>query len=173
MKLSITILSLFLSTFVASEGISILGQSILGGKQKALGDGAAVPGDNPLTYCKASHDDDLLVLEKVDLTPNPPLKGTTLTIEASGELLEDIEKGAYVILQVKYGLIRLVNTQADLCDQVANVDLECPIKKGKTTITKDVELPNEIPPGKYTVFADAYTEDGRHIVCLEATVQFS
>jgi hypothetical protein len=69
-----------------------------------------------------------------------------LTIEASGELLEDIEKGAYVILQVKYGLIRLVNTQADLCEQVSNVDLECPIKKGKTTITKDVELPNEIPP---------------------------
>lgn len=69
-----------------------------------------------------------------------------MTIEASGELLEDIEKDAYVILQVKYGLIRLVNTQADLCEQVSNVDLECPIKKGKTTITKDVELPNEIPP---------------------------
>jgi hypothetical protein len=71
MKLSITFLSLSLSTLVAS---SILGQSILGGKSKALGDGAAVPGDNPLTYCKASHDDDLLILEKVDLTPNPPLK---------------------------------------------------------------------------------------------------
>jgi ML domain len=61
-------------------------------------------------------------------------------------LLEDIEKDAYVILQVKYGLIRLVNTQADLCEQVSNVDLECPIKKGKTTITKDVDLPKEIPP---------------------------
>jgi len=132
-----------------------------------------VPGDNPLTYCKANHDDDILVLEKVDLTPNPPLKGSTLTIEASGELLEDVEKGAYVILQVKYGLIRLVNTQADLCEQVSNVDLECPIEKGKTTITKDVELPKEIPPGKYSVFADAYTKDGKHIVCLEATVSFS
>ncbi len=61
-------------------------------------------------------------------------------------MLEDIEKGAYVVLQVKYGLIRLVNTQADLCEQVSNVDLECPIEKGKITITKDVELPKEIPP---------------------------
>ena len=69
-----------------------------------------------------------------------------MTIEAVGTLLEDIEDKAYVILQVKYGLIRLVNTQADLCEQVSNVDLECPIKKGKTTITKDVELPKEIPP---------------------------
>lgn len=61
-------------------------------------------------------------------------------------MLEDIEEEAKVILQVKYGLIRLVNTEADLCQQVSNVDLECPIKKGKVTITKDVELPKEIPP---------------------------
>jgi hypothetical protein len=61
-------------------------------------------------------------------------------------LLEDIEENAFVILQVKYGLIRLVNTQADLCEQVTNVDMKCPIKKGKITITKDVELPKEIPP---------------------------
>ncbi len=68
-----------------------------------------------------------------------------------GTLLDDVEEGAYVILQVKYGLIRLVNTQADLCQQVSNVDLKCPIKKGKTTITKDVELPKEIPPVSYVL----------------------
>lgn len=54
--------------------------------------------------------------------------------------------GAYIQLQVKYGLIRLINTKVDLCEQVKNVDIECPIKKGKTKITKDVELPKEIPP---------------------------
>ena len=73
-------------------------------------------------------------------------RGSTLTIEAAGTLLEDVGEGAYVVLQVKYGLIRLVNTEADLCEQVSNVDLTCPIKKGKTTIVKDVELPKEIPP---------------------------
>ena len=72
--------------------------------------------------------------------------GATLTIEATGTFIEEVEEGAYVILQVKYGLIRLVNTKADVCEQVKNVDLECPIKKGKTVIRKDVELPNEIPP---------------------------
>ena len=73
-------------------------------------------------------------------------RGSTLSIEAVGELSEDVGEGAYVVLQVKYGLIRLVNTEADLCEQVSNVDLTCPIKKGKTTILKDVELPKEIPP---------------------------
>jgi len=134
-----------------------------------------VPGDNPLTYCQKNHDGDLLALKKVNLTPNPPLKGTTLTIEAVGDLLEDVDKGAYVVLQVKYGLIRLVNTEADLCEQVSNVDLTCPIQKGKITIVKDVELPNEIPPGKYTVLADAYTArpESKKIICLEAEVIFT
>ncbi|KAG0649358.1 Phosphatidylglycerol phosphatidylinositol transfer [Hyphodiscus hymeniophilus] len=170
MKITLSILTLLLSTLVASDGLSFFG-----GAQKALGDGAAVPGDNPLTYCKKDHDDDLLVLEKVNLTPNPPVKGSTLTIEAVGDLLEDISEGAYVVLQVKYGLIRLVNTEADLCEQVSNVDLTCPIKKGKTTIVKDVELPKEIPPGTYTVFADAYTArpESKKIICLEATVTFA
>jgi len=167
MKLSLSLITLLLSSLVASEGLSFS----FGG-QKPLGDGAAVPGDNPLSYCRAEHGDDLLVLDHVNLTPNPPQAGKTLSIEAVGTLLEDVEEGAYVILQVKYGLIRLVNTQAQLCEQVSNVDLECPIKKGKTTITKDIELPKEIPPGTYTVFADAYTVDKKKIVCLEATVTF-
>jgi hypothetical protein len=71
--------------------------------------------------------------------------------------LEDVEEGAYVMLQVKYGLIRLVNTQADLCEQVSNVDLSCPIEKGKTTITKDVDLPKEIPPVCDIILPSVYT----------------
>jgi hypothetical protein len=57
-----------------------------------------------------------------------------------------VEEGAYINLQVKYGLIRLVNTKADLCEQIKNVDLECPLKKGKAILTKTVDLPKEIPP---------------------------
>lgn len=72
--------------------------------------------------------------------------GSVLLIKATGTVFEDIEEGAYVNLQVKYGLIRLINTQADLCEQIKNVELECPIKKGVITITKSVDLPKEIPP---------------------------
>lgn len=50
------------------------------------------------------------------------------------------------MLQVKYGYIKLVNTQADLCEQIKNVDMECPVEKGEITITKDVEIPDQVPP---------------------------
>jgi len=173
MKFSSSIVTLLLSALFAADGLSFsLGSGL---SQKVLGDGSPVPGDNPLSFCQKDHSDDLLTLEKVDLNPNPPLKGTTLTITAVGTLLEDVKEGAYVVLQVKYGLIRLVNTEADLCEQVSNVDMTCPVKKGLTKIKKDVELPKEIPPGTYTVFADVYTArpESKKIICLEATVPFA
>ena len=72
--------------------------------------------------------------------------GNTLKVTAKGNFSEEIEDGAYVNLQVKFGLVILVRTKADLCEQLATVDKECPIEKGETTIEKDIELPKVIPP---------------------------
>jgi hypothetical protein len=104
------------------------------------------------------------------------------------------------MLTVKYGLIKLISTKADLCEQITNVQLECPVEKGELNIEKVVSLPGEIPPvsigywllalllaftqatqayadkrlqGKYTVVADVYTKDDEPITCLKATVVFS
>jgi len=77
-----------------------------------------------------------------------------------------------VILTVKYNFIRLINTRVDLCEQMNSVELECPIEAGKLTVVKSVELPKEIPHGKYNVIADVYNKDNVHVTCLTATVQF-
>lgn len=76
--------------------------------------------------------------------------GKTLSIEATGTLSQDIEEGAKVRLQVKYGLITLIKQEASLCDYVKEVDLECPLKKGDLKLTKDVDLPKEIPPVRWS-----------------------
>lgn len=148
---------------------------VLGPRDQSViaGDDLKVPGDSPLQFCDKDHSDDSVKIERVDLLPNPPKAGEDLVIKASGTVKEDIKEGAYVLLQVKYGLIRLISTKADLCEQIGNVDLECPIEKGKLSITKTVSLPAEIPPGKYTVFADVYSVDDEPITCLTATVAFS
>jgi len=76
----------------------------------------------------------------------PNCRGAELVIRASGTVFEPIEDGAYVKLVVKYGLIRLISTTADLCEQIDNVDLKCPIEKGVLSITKSVDIPKEVPP---------------------------
>ncbi|QMW42093.1 hypothetical protein G4B11_005417 [Aspergillus flavus] len=127
----------------------------------------SVPGNNPLEYCN-DPSGDILDIKQVDLSPNPPLPGKTLVITASGTLREKIEEGAYVLLEVKYGLITLLRQTADLCEQLVNVDLKCPLGPGDMTLTKQVDLPKQIPPGKYNVQADVFNSDDEHITCLKA-----
>ncbi|KAJ5569626.1 uncharacterized protein N7459_009056 [Penicillium hispanicum] len=132
-----------------------------------------VKGDNPLQFCDnpSAH---LLKIDSVDLSPNPPLPGQTLNIKASGTLLKTIEDGAKVNLVVKWGLITLIQQTADLCEQIANVDLQCPLEKGELVLEKQVDLPKQIPPGKYSVFADVYTKDKEQVTCLKAdNIQFN
>ncbi|KAF3394582.1 Phosphatidylglycerol/phosphatidylinositol transfer protein [Penicillium rolfsii] len=92
----------------------------------------------------------------------------TLTITASGTLHETITKGAVVNVEVKWGVITLVKQTMDLCDQIENVDLNCPLEKGSMVLTKQVDLPKQIPPGRYSVLADVYTKDEKKVTCLKA-----
>lgn len=130
-----------------------------------------VPGDSPIIQCDAS-EAQLLNLQSVILEPNPPARGENLTIVAKGYLAEDVEAGAYVDVEVRYGFIKLIHQTFDLCEEIAKVDLECPLKAGEHVIIKQVEVPNEVPPGKYIVNARAYTKDDEFITCLTATVEF-
>ncbi|KAL5119208.1 Phosphatidylglycerol/phosphatidylinositol transfer protein [Pleosporales sp. CAS-2024a] len=130
-----------------------------------------VPGDNPLYFC-GDPADDILEIESADIDPNPPTPGQKLSIKAKGNFKDKVEQGFKMHLQVKYGLITLINQEADGCDTIGKADLECPLDKGEMTLTKDVDLPREIPPGTYTVLADVYTEQGDKITCLTAKIAF-
>lgn len=77
--------------------------------------------------------------------------GKILNIKASGILNERIEQGATVSLEVKWGLITLIKQTVDLCDELKNVDMECPLEKGEMVLTKQVELPKQIPPVSSTL----------------------
>jgi len=166
MKLSALLVTLYSTTTFAGALWSSPSND-----QVRLAEEFSVPGENPLLFC-ADPKDNILTIDKVDLGPNPPEAGKKLSITATGKLNKDVEEGAKVHLQVKFGLITLINQETDLCDQVKNVDLECPLEKGDLSLTKDVDLPGAIPPGKYTVLADVFTKDGDKITCLTATVWF-
>ncbi|EFY84185.1 phosphatidylglycerol / phosphatidylinositol transfer protein [Metarhizium acridum CQMa 102] len=135
-------------------------------------DSLRVPGESPLEFCKSNRDHDAVQIEKVDISPNPPKPGKPLLVTFKGDIKKKIARGAYVKVVVKYGLIQLLATTADLCEQTQNVDLSCPLEPGKIVLTKSMDMPSAIPPGVYTVLADAYTEEDENISCLKATVNF-
>ncbi|PSN69338.1 phosphatidylglycerol/phosphatidylinositol transfer protein precursor [Corynespora cassiicola Philippines] len=139
--------------------------------QVTINEDYKVPGDNPLYFCEDPANN-ILTIEKVDLSPNPPEPGKTLTIKATGKFNEVVEEGSKMHLQVKYGLITLINQDADLCETIQKADLSCPLEKGEMSLTKDVDLPKEIPPGRYSVLADVYSKDGDKITCLKSQIAF-
>ena len=55
-------------------------------------------------------------------------------------------KGACVKLEIKYGYIRLLQKELDLCENAGQVNLECTIEPGVFNLTKEVTLPKVIPP---------------------------
>lgn len=130
-----------------------------------------IPGGSPIVQCDVK-DKQLLDLKRVVISPNPPERGQNLTISAEGTLAKDIVDGAYVDVDVRYGFIKLVSDTFDLCNESTKVDLECPIKKGSQKLSKEVAIPNEVPPGKYLVVARAYTKEDEFITCLTAEVEF-
>lgn len=60
-----------LSVALLSASASARSLSFVGSEQHALEEEFPVPGDNPLLFC-AKPTDNILELEKVDLSPNPP-----------------------------------------------------------------------------------------------------
>lgn len=71
-------------------------------------------------------------------------RGKDLLIKARGNFTAKVEEGAYINLSVKYGVITLIKTEADLCEQMKEVDEECPLE-GAKAFTKKVSLPKQIP----------------------------
>ncbi|KAE8311055.1 ML domain protein [Aspergillus transmontanensis] len=132
--------------------------------------GLKVPGDNPLSYCE-SPSEDKLQIESLDISPQPLELGKAHTVKASLTLRETIEEGAYITLRLKAGAINLLDKTLDFCEEISKFDLECPLVKGSISLTKALDLPQLVPPGKFTVYADVYTRDDERITCLHGDFQ--
>ncbi|CAG8723763.1 21593_t:CDS:2 [Dentiscutata erythropus] len=122
--------------------------------------------------CGTGNPEYILQLSRLDISPDPPQKGQELRISAEGYLSETVEKGGYINITVKFGLIKLLQQTLDLCEQVEKVDKQCPLEEGSQTLDHTVVLPKEIPPGRYTVDAHVFTKDNKPIACFKAKTFF-
>ncbi|RDA95206.1 hypothetical protein CP533_1819 [Ophiocordyceps camponoti-saundersi (nom. inval.)] len=139
----------------------------------AVNDDHEVPGGSPLRFCDGPVVKDFVDIKSVELDPKFPEAGNNLTIKARGTVHKDIVDGAYVRINVKWGLITLLNSKQDLCEQTSHIDLKCPIKAGDMSLEKTVQLPGAIPDGTYHVMADVYSQDDEHVTCLTASMTFN
>jgi len=134
-------------------------------------DDTPVPGNSPVKLC-SSPSADLVEIKRVDLTPSVPQRGQNLTVDAEGTVKQRIEEGAYVLLDVKWGMIKLIHQKVDFCEQLKEVNETCPLEKGVMKVYKEVAIPQQVPPGTFDVHAEVFTKDDVRITCITAKVTF-
>ncbi|KAL7413758.1 ML domain-containing protein [Mrakia frigida] len=117
---------------------------------------------------------DAVILESIDISPDPPIPGQNLTVTVKGVVVSPITDGSYADVLVKFGLIKLIQRRFDLCELASenNATVQCPVLPGPLTITETVELPKEIPPGKYNVQIRAFTAEDDDMLCENLRVDF-
>ncbi|KAG6027772.1 hypothetical protein E4U19_006435 [Claviceps sp. Clav32 group G5] len=125
-----------------------------------------IPGHTPIEYCPNKKSEGYIKLISIGFS------GGVLAFTA--RVTRIIEKRAYMDLTVKYEGIRLLGTTTDLCQQITEVGLRCPLRYGEISFTRAVTLPNKknIPPGTYTITADIFSVSHSRITCLTVTVKW-
>ncbi|KAJ3097953.1 Phosphatidylglycerol/phosphatidylinositol transfer protein [Phlyctochytrium planicorne] len=124
--------------------------------------------DGSVTHCGGP--DDVFQPERISLIPDPPKRGAPLTVEVIGTTTADVTDGAYADVVAKLGVIKLVDRRLDLCQEIKQIGRECPVEKGRQEITHTVDIPREVPPGKYSISVDAFNADQAPLTCLR--IQF-
>ncbi|MCJ1427133.1 Phosphatidylglycerol/phosphatidylinositol transfer protein [Sticta canariensis] len=132
-----------------------------------------IPGDSPIRHC-ADPVDNIFTIDRIDLHPNPPLRGGYVSVDITGTFEKEIGDEPKFMLNATYGSIHSIDTVENLCDHVdivQNQALNCPPAKGKAVMTTTFFI-NElmIPPGNYTQRVDVYTKDKERIMCVFAAV---
>lgn len=127
--------------------------------------------ENKFEYEICNKENSLFNLDSVLITPNPPEKGKKMSIEIKGNLLEEIKKGSIVRVSVKYQLIRIFKKTFDLCEELDKagdkVKIRCPIEKGEKALKYEVELPGNIPDGKYNIESEIMDKNNNLIFCTK------
>ncbi|PJF17547.1 putative fungal zinc cluster transcriptionfactor [Paramicrosporidium saccamoebae] len=126
--------------------------------------------DMPKGWSNCGSSDDLFSLHSFTLTPDPPRRSQMLSVRVAGNLATPLAGGT-LNYTVTFGIIPIVQDSLSLCDALALEPKipQCPLRSGDWDVRHEVELPREVPFGKYKVRAAAWDVEGRQIFCVEGT----
>eukprot|EP00026_Physarum_polycephalum_P021164 Phypoly_transcript_24239.p1 GENE.Phypoly_transcript_24239~~Phypoly_transcript_24239.p1 ORF type:complete len:169 (+),score=16.80 Phypoly_transcript_24239:76-507(+) len=114
------------------------------------------------TNCGTAGDD--LTITSVTISPDPPTKGSNLTVSVVGTMNTQVTTGSYVQLKVKYGIITIINQKENLCG--APSPIACPINTGPWKQAVSVNIDNSVPSGSYSASAEFTDQNGKQIACV-------
>eukprot|EP00877_Chromochloris_zofingiensis_P009375 jgi/Chrzof1/4691/Cz14g23010.t1 len=98
--------------------------------------------------------------DTVQLIPDPPVIGNTVTFNIKGNAVHDVPSGS-ISIDVTFAGTQIYEEVDDLCSKTS-----CPIKTGPIDITYVQDLPPIAPPGEYDVQVVARDTQNVELMCV-------
>ncbi|WP_406058960.1 ML domain-containing protein [Streptomyces sp. NBC_01077] len=123
---------------------------------------------------------DALQIQSITITPDPPQPGSPAKMTIKATVQEAIEEGAFYNLTVKLGLIKLLQKQIDLFEELRSGTLTVtpdpaggPIKPGEVELTYALNLPREVPKAKFNLDVAAFNANEEDLATLKFRFDFT
>ncbi|KAF8642279.1 hypothetical protein AX16_009550 [Volvariella volvacea WC 439] len=125
------------------------------------------------SYVDCGLPSDVIQIESISVSPDPPQPGKDLTVRVKGKAKEEIEV-CFGYVTVKLGLVKLLQKRFDVCEEAqnANASIQCPVEPGAYEVEQTVTLPKEIPRAKFMVSVRGFTVGDEDMLCLDLKVDF-
>ncbi|KAF7729850.1 Phosphatidylglycerol/phosphatidylinositol transfer protein [Apophysomyces ossiformis] len=110
----------------------------------ALANAATLPeikATNSVTSCGSASD--LLTIDSIQYSPNPPVPGQEFTVDFKGSLSGPIPDGTTAALTIALGGVDLINQTLDFCSKLApQLGQTCPVAAGPVNLHKSLQFPS-------------------------------
>ncbi|CAA7403940.1 unnamed protein product [Spirodela intermedia] len=110
-------------------------------------------------YCDKEADYPVTI-KRVEITPNPVVRGKPAKFSISATAGEAIANGE-VMIEVKYFGIHVHQETHRFCEET-----RCPVSQGDFLVSHDEVLPAFTPPGSYTLTMQMFGEGGAQLTCV-------
>lgn len=124
------------------------------------------------TYVDAGMPEYPFQLRSITVSPDPPEPGKDLEYTIRGQLAAPLAEGAYVDVQVRLGLVKLLTRRLDLCEELRRLGVKTPMPAGDFELVRKVALPREIPQAKFKISANGYTANDEDLFDVNIFVDF-
>jgi V-type H+-transporting ATPase proteolipid subunit len=161
-------LSVGLSGLAAGMAIGIVGDAGVRATAQQPILGLAVAQTNDIWKSCGTSADHVKNL-KITISPDPPVKGKDVTINASGDLDETVSSGD-VHLTLSYIGIPIIDSHYDLCELIAKVNGTCPIK-GQLKMGMTENIPSWVPSGEYKAHVTATEQNKQEMLCVDVDLK--
>jgi hypothetical protein len=115
--------------------------------------------------------DDKGTVNSVVISPDPPIRGKSLSINATFTLKEEVT-GGNVAIKMKWGEFPIYDQTINLCDLIKDVGKECPLPAKTQQIITSVNFPSDTPTGHFIGTAIVTDQNGYEVVCVNLDFKF-